>query len=230
MTFRLDDIVPWGRSFDEYVAMFALDDDDLSKTILGCGDGPAAFNAGMARRGAAMISVDPVYAFSADQIRSRISATYPTVVEQIRENMDTFVWDTCQSPEEIGRLRLQAMQEFLDDFPVGLRDGRYQTAELPTMPFADGEFELALCSHLLFLYADRLSVQFHLDSLRELARVSAEVRVFPLLDLDASPSAHLGPVTAVLRADGYRVRVERVPYELQKGGNEMLRVEQRADT
>jgi hypothetical protein len=45
MPFTLDQIVPWGRSFDEYVRMFSLTPDDLDKNILGCGDGPASFNA-----------------------------------------------------------------------------------------------------------------------------------------------------------------------------------------
>ena len=43
--FALDQVVPWGRSFDEYRRMFALTDADLSRVILGCGDGPASFNA-----------------------------------------------------------------------------------------------------------------------------------------------------------------------------------------
>lgn len=45
MPFVLDQVVPWGRSFDEYVRMFALTDADLNRSILGCADGPAAFNA-----------------------------------------------------------------------------------------------------------------------------------------------------------------------------------------
>jgi len=33
--FTLDQVVPWGRSFDEYVRMLALSDVDLQKTMLG---------------------------------------------------------------------------------------------------------------------------------------------------------------------------------------------------
>ena len=51
MPFTLDQIVPWGRSFDEYVKMFALTEADLEKRILGCGDGPASFNAVMRTKG-----------------------------------------------------------------------------------------------------------------------------------------------------------------------------------
>jgi hypothetical protein len=42
---KLDEVIPWGRSFDEYRRMFALTGDDLAEAVPGCGDGPASFNA-----------------------------------------------------------------------------------------------------------------------------------------------------------------------------------------
>ena len=51
MAFTLDKVVPWGRSYDEYVSMFGLTGDDLSLSILGCGDGPASFNSVIHRDG-----------------------------------------------------------------------------------------------------------------------------------------------------------------------------------
>ena len=51
MGFNLNKVVPWGRSFDEYCAMFALDTLDLQKTIVGVGDGPASFNAELSEKG-----------------------------------------------------------------------------------------------------------------------------------------------------------------------------------
>ena len=97
-------------------------------------------------------------------------------------------------------------------------------AGLPALPFDDGAFDLALCSHFLFLYSQQLDEAFHLASMRELCRVAREVRVFPLLALGAQPSPHVGPVTEALEANGFEARVERVPYEFQRGGNQMLRV------
>ena len=41
MTIRLSEVIPWGRSFEEYRRMFALTDENLAERILGCGDGPA---------------------------------------------------------------------------------------------------------------------------------------------------------------------------------------------
>ena len=224
MRVELEDIVPWGRSFDEYLCMFALREADLAKRILGCADGPAAFNAGMAARGATVVSVDPLYRFSVGQIRERITKTRAVILEQVRRNLAGFVWDRFESPEHLGRVRMAAMEEFLSDFPAGCSEGRYREARLPCLPFSENSFELALCSHFLFLYGDRLDVGFHLEAIFELLRVSEEVRVFPLLDLAGARSAHLAPVMDTLRSEGFGIGVERVPYELQRGGNEMLRI------
>lgn len=222
--FTLEEVVPWGRSFDEYRRMFALSDADLSGRILGCGDGPASFNAEATSRGATVVSFDPLYHFGAVEVQQRIGATYETVLEQTRRNAHEFVWDTIASVEELGRIRMAAMQAFLDDYPQGLAQGRYVDAALPALPFADRSFQLALCSHLLFLYSTQLDQAFHAAAAVELCRVAAEVRIFPLLALGGGPSPHVEPVAAALRARGCAVSIEAVPYEFQRGGNQMLRV------
>ena len=224
MGFTLEDVVPWGRSYDEYVAMFALSDADLRKRIVGCGDGPAAFNAVLTRQGGDVLSVDPLYRFSAEDVRSRISQCYAAVMEQTRRNMHEFVWTSIASVDELGRMRMAAMEEFLSDYQQGVRQGRYVEGELPRLPFADREFDLAVCSHLLFLYSEQLDEDFHLAAIRELCRVASEVRVFPLLELGARTSRHLQAVTARLTAEGYAVVNVPVPYEFQRGGNQMMRI------
>lgn len=87
MGFTLEDIVPWGRSFDEYVAMFALSGEDLGKKIVGCGDGSAAFNAELARRGGRVLSIDPVYRFTAGEMLRLVSP------QGLRENSVGFPTD-----------------------------------------------------------------------------------------------------------------------------------------
>ncbi|MDD5597648.1 MAG: hypothetical protein PHV82_06870 [Victivallaceae bacterium] len=222
MGFTLEKVVPWGRSFAEYVAMFALTESDLRKSILGCGDGPAAFNAELTKRGGRVVSVDPVYRFSADEIRSRIAATYDKVIEQTVINRNEFVWKNIKSVEELARVRMAAMESFLEDFPKGV--SRYIAAELPSLPFKDREFELALCSHFLFLYSEQFSAEFHVRAVEELCRVADEVRIFPLLELGARKSRHFDRVVAELRQAGYRCVIEEVNYEFQKGGKQMLKV------
>ena len=51
---------------------------------------------------------------------------------------------------------------------------------MPDLPFDDGAFDLALSSHLLFLYSEQFDLGFHVRALEEMLRVAAEVRVFPL--------------------------------------------------
>nr|EES53254.1 MAG: conserved hypothetical protein [Leptospirillum ferrodiazotrophum] len=224
MSFSLNEVVPWGRSFEEYVLMFSLSREDLAQDILGCADGPASFNTRLTKRGGRIVSVDPIYQFSRDEIERRIQETYGTVLEQTRKNAHEFVWKSIGSVEEMGRVRMEAMDDFLSDYPEGLHSGRYVAESLPALSFFDRQFSLALCSHFLFLYSEHLSLNFHVQSLVELCRVADTVRVFPLLELGAKPSRHLDSVLKILEEKGHSISIVTVDYEFQKGGNRMLEV------
>jgi hypothetical protein len=108
--FTLDKVVPWGRSFDEYRRMFALTPEDLDRRILGCSDGPASFNAEATQRGHRIVSCDPIYRFTREQLETRFAATYDEVLEQTRLNAHEFVWDGhIRSVEELGQMRMAAI-------------------------------------------------------------------------------------------------------------------------
>lgn len=226
--FTLDQVVPWGRSFGEYCRMFDLTDDELKSSIVGCGDGPAAFNAGVTRLGGRAVSCDPLYRFTADEIRDRIQETCIEVLRQTRSNADQFVWDLqtsgISSVEQLLDVRMQAMTEFLADFDDGKAAGRYVDASLPALPFQDGEFEFALSSHFLFLYSAHFDKAFHLAAVREMCRVAREVRIFPLIALDGRPSLFVNACVAEAREGGLDARIVRVPYEFQRGARQMLRI------
>jgi hypothetical protein len=114
---KLSKVVPWGRSLNEYSEMFLLSENDLNGKILGCGDGPACFNAQVSRNGGNVISADP--------IRSRIDEVYPQIMEQMSKNKDDYVWKSIRSVEELGKVRLDAMKLFLADYEQGKKSGRY---------------------------------------------------------------------------------------------------------
>lgn len=228
MPITYDNVKPWGRLFSEYVGMFALTPQDLQGRILGCGDGPASFNAEATAMGHDVISVDPIYSLSAAQIEQRIHETWQAIVEQMRQHMDDFVWTKFSSLEEVRDVRMKAMRRFLDDFEQGKREGRYRDASLPDLPFEDKQFDLALCSNFLFLYSDHLSTAFHSAAVQEMGRVAHEVRVFPLQGLDNRESAHLLPVIEAMQAAGWRAERVRVDYEFHRGSDHMLRVWRRA--
>jgi hypothetical protein len=208
--------------------MFSLTGAEMAGRILGCGDGPASFNAEATRRGNKVVSCDPIYTFSKADIEARIAAIYKQVIDQTRQNQHEFVWEAITSVEELGQVRIAAMQAFLDDYPAGLVEKRYLNSELPTLPFPDTSFDLALCSHLLFLYSQQLDEEFHHLSLLELCRVAKEVRVFPLLALGGAISPHLEGSVEKLRSAGHQVTIQRVSYEFQRGACEMLKI-QRTD-
>ncbi len=224
---QLQDIVPWGRSFEEYRDMFLLTDADLQKSILGCGDGPAAFNAELTKAGGKVVSVDPVYRFNVAEIRSRVRAVYREIMAEVAKRPGDYVWESIRDIEHLGRVRMEAMERFFNDFEKGKRSGRYIDASLPKLPFDDNAFDLALCSHYLFLYSEHVDLEEHLLSMKELCRVSNEVRVYPLVTLEGKRSRHLDPVVSELRNDGLDVSFHKAKYRFQKGADEVLVVRER---
>jgi ubiquinone/menaquinone biosynthesis C-methylase UbiE len=119
---------------------------------------------------------------------------------------------------------MTAMNEFLADYESATDRTRYVAAALPDLPFPDDSFDLALCSHFLFLYSTDLSLDFHRRSILDLFRVAAELRIFPLLDMDGRPSPHVQPLLRDLPRHSLQATIEPVEYEFQRGGNEMLRI------
>lgn len=225
--FNLVEARPWGRDLTDYQAFFRLADVPRGARILDCAAGPASFAAVMNARGCDVTAADPLYAHRAAAIARRIDETAPLMLEGLHAAGDRFLWCDGETPESHCALRRAAMARFLADYADPACRGRYLAAALPRLPFRDGTFDLALCSHFLFLYSVQLDLAFHLAAVTELLRVAREVRLFPLLDLDGRPSAHLPAVLRTAEREGFVATVERVPYEFQKGGNEMLRVTRR---
>ncbi len=222
MAMQLKEIVPFGRSFDEYCQMFNLTTTDLAGKVIGVGDGPASFNAEATGQGYQVISVDPVYQFSGSEIQTRFDAVVDQIIDQVKNSPDDWVWSYHSSPENLRSNRVAALQTFLQDYEIGKATGRYVIGKLPQLPFPAQQFSLALCSHLLLLYSQQLDAEFHLRSIQEMLRVATEVRIFPLLTLMRERSPHLEQITNFFKDQGYAVSVQTVAYELQKGGNQML--------
>jgi len=223
--FKLDNVVPWGRSLQDYIQMFNLSQPDLQKSIIDCAGGPASFNAEQYQAGKTVISCDPIYQFTTEQIRDRIDQTYPLIIKGLETNYHKFVWQDIKSPEDLGNIRMSAMNKFLADFDTGLQQKRYRKELLPNLNFADHQFDIALCSHLLFSYSEQFSLDFHLQSIIEMCRVAKDVRIFPLLEnFTGETSPFVEPVLDSLRDRNYEVKIEQVKYEFQINGNQILRI------
>lgn len=223
MGLPLAEIVPWGRNQDEYERMFALTAEDHHRRILDAGGGPASFNATWP---GAVISLDPVYAYSADQIQQRIESTFEVVVGGLKTNSGGYLWEAIRSPDDLGQIRMAAMQVFLAHYRAQ-RVGRYVAGLLPFVPFAADTFDLALCSHLLFTYSSILNYAAHEAAVLALLYAAPEVRIFPLIDTSGSESPHLTPLREALHAMGHHSEVVPVDYHFQRGANAMLRIVRR---
>ena len=211
------------RSSDEYRAMFALTDADLRGRVLDCPGGGASFTAVARARGTEAIAVDPVYATPPRELVARLDGELARGSAWVTANAERYVWDHYGDPAAHARLRAGSAATFARD--LSDRPGRYVAAALPHLPFADGAFDLALSSHLLFTYADRLDAAFHVAALRELARVATEVRVHPLVDQAGRVLPELlAHVQTELADGGVQARAQDVPYEFQRGARSMLRI------
>ena len=224
MAVKLDTVVPFGRSFDEYVKMFSLTETELQQPILSVADGPASFNAEGTRLGYRIKSVDPLYCFNAAQIKQRFDAVVDDIIYQVENSLDDWVWSYHHSPDGLRKNRETAIKLFCQDFEQGKTAGRYEVGELPQLNYPDAIYHLGLCSHFLFLYSEQFDQTFHLDAMCEMLRVCREVRIFPLLNLDLNPSPHLDFVMTALTSMGYQCDVQSVVYEFQRNGNKMLKI------
>ena len=227
---QLDTVVPFGRSLDEYRQMFALSEDDLARNIIGVGDGPASFNAEMHALGKRVVSIDPIFRFSADDIEWRFYAAVEAIIEQVTATPDDWVWTYHRSPEHLRQHRINVLARFITDYEAGKKTGRYLVGELPHLDVPDNQFDVALCSHFLFLYSDHFSYEFHRPAILDMLRVASEVRVFPVMTLGLQPSPYVGPLIKELQALGYMAQIHTVQYQLQRGGNQLLSVKRRADS
>ena len=227
MVVKLEKVVPFGRSLDEYTKMFDLSSEDLQKRILGVGDGPASFNAEGTAKGYKIISIDPIYQFSGAEIKHRFDAVVDNIIDQIIATPNNWVWNYHKNPQELKASRIKALEGFIQDYSQGKQEGRYLAQELPKLDFSDRSYDLALCSHFLFLYSEQCDYDFHLAAIKEMLRISKEVRIFPLLTLMQEVSPYLDDAIAHFNSLGYSTSMVKVPYELQPGANKMLVIRSR---
>ncbi|MFC4603216.1 methyltransferase domain-containing protein [Rhodococcus kronopolitis] len=209
------------RSFEEYVAMFALGTADLSGTVLDCPAGASSFTAGAHRVGTRATACDIAYG----NPRAVLDSLRPEVERgnrYIAAHPDGYSDRFFGGPAEHLAHRLAAAELFTHDFLA--RPESYVHAALPELPFDDRSFDLVLSSHLLFSYADRLDVETHLVYLTELLRVARDqIRIFPLVPTGSSARyPQLGELRELLGARGVDTTVTEVDYEFQRGGTEML--------
>ena len=199
------------RSAAEYRAMF-----DLSPggSVLDCCAGGSSFCAETSD----VIAVDPAYAMGYASLSRLVRVGLADGDRIIAANVERFEWSWHGDIAACAAIRTTAAELFLADLRA--RPSRYVAAALPCLPFASDSFDVTLCSHLLFTWANQLDEPWYLRALRELVRVARfEVRVFPLV-LQGSGAAV--PFLDRLRASLPPSELRDVPYRFQRGAHQML--------
>lgn len=218
------DILVSSRSFSEYMAFFDLNQGDLPPRILDCSAGASSFVAEAHAVGVDAFACDPVYGLDSNALLARLNSGLPRGNAMVDANAERFNFDWYGTAEHRSEMRQRALAVFRQHRTS--HPERYVAAALPQLPFADGSFNLALCSHLLFTWATHLDEAWHLAAVVELCRVAAEVRLFPLVLQGAGQPVEFLPRlrTQLHEEFGISSEVAVVPYEFQVGANQMLKL------
>jgi hypothetical protein len=214
----------FGRTLDEYCRFFALEPYKLrGRAVLDVAAGPSSFTAEAVARGIDAVAVDPQYDRPHEELSQQVRQDYPRMFAQMRAKPRLFRLKTFPSFAAAETDRRTAAQRFLADYEANNRHGRYIRAALPLLPFLDGAFDLVLCAHLLFIYAQRFDFEWHVDACAELARVSSgDVRIHPVCGADGRSYAELERLRSELGIRGIQSEVVPVNYEFFAGSTSML--------
>jgi hypothetical protein len=219
----IDGVTALGFGLQEYIKMFDLTENELNMNILDCRAGASCFAAQMHEQSKVAIACDPLYHSDLDEIKRLVNAAKDAIQNSFATNAQAF----SILPEKAKEFVQQAetgIEVFFNDFSAGQKTKRYTHDSLPNLSFQDEQFQLALVCHYLFTFSDQMSVEDHLAAIKELVRVSNEVRIFPLVTYDGQLSPYVGEVVAMLQNLSYGVEIRGVDYALQNQGNAMLRV------
>ena len=213
----------WGLSYKNIIDMFALDAYDLNKSIIDVMGAPSSFNPITYEKRQRVITCGDVYGITKDKLEAKMSEALQQTINTIEAYRQHFT-SVMSTPTAYAAQLQHNLTIFMQDYEQALHQGRYSCETLPSLNFERCQFDLAICRHFLFVRESDFDVDFHLTSIEEMCRVASEVRIFPLLNTSGNVSTHLPLVMQQLQQRGYDVEVRKVNYELQKGGNAMLRV------
>jgi SAM-dependent methyltransferase len=214
-----------GRSWQEYLKMFSLEgmikDRSLCEMkILDCAAGASTLTAHLADKGVNIRAVDFLYDLEPAEIGEKCHEHLKLLVNNISKIENAFDWTFFTSLDGLRDHRTETCKHFTRDYQNNRE--RYIPADITALPFNDNEFDLVICSHLLFIYDYRLDYDFHLNSVNEMLRVSKkELRIYPLVKHHQQKSLFVEDIFRDLEDEVY-VDLVKVDYQFRKGANEML--------
>ncbi len=213
------------RSFEEYVKMFALNQEALSRgPILDVAAGASSFVAEANARGLHAVAADPMYELDPDDIVRSGLREIDVSTGKLAGLQEHFDWTYYGNIASHRMIREASLRRFADDYREA-GQSRYIAARLPELPMPDDSFELVLCSHFLFLYGDQFDYDFHRRAVEELLRVCREggqVLIYPIRTLKFARYAHLSELLDACAAAGGSARFAATELPFIPGSTEIL--------
>lgn len=225
------------RSYKVYERIFKLGESLLERLkkasgknrkpmVLDLAGGCSNFVKEMKEREIGVVIADPVFFWNKEEIKDEIlKRNFSEIVTRLKNQEKEYV----KRPRDIISPKIKqifsSLKESVKDCFLELNKfeqnldasavlGGYVGAELPKLPFRDGQFELVLVGHYMF---SRECQNYNrcLDAIKECLRVGKEVRIFPIeneFTLEESP--FLALIREELHKLGYRTKIYEADYEL----------------
>jgi len=217
-----------GRTFDEYIKMFGLGEDDLSaQTILDCPGGACSFTAEANAKGFSVTAIDCEYGKNSAEFDDICQKELDKISVGFSGAEELFDWSLYGDLAGLLEYRKSAVKAFLLDYKR--HPHHYRHGVLPKLNVEDNQFDIVLSGHFLFLYADRLDLDFHVNAILELVRMARkEVRIYPLIGLDGSPYSQMHALIKKIAEAGYFPEKVDTTYQFLKGSHQFLKVRKKS--
>ncbi len=225
-SFVVSHVVFYGRSLHEYYALYELTDADMAgKKILDCAAGTASFTAEATAKGYDVIACDPMYGQDADVLRRTAMDDIEHVMKRLKATKDDFNWDFYGDIEGRRNSAKKGFFRFIEDYTTTNDDNRYINAALPKLPFADNSFDIVLCGHFLFLYADRFPPGFTETAIDELIRICrGDLFIYPLHKMGEDAQGDKHGIVERLTGMGINATVRQAGLQFRKGADSYLAI------
>ncbi|MCP4482279.1 MAG: SAM-dependent methyltransferase [bacterium] len=211
-----------GRTFTEYCEIFKLSKNLLNNnSFLDCPSGASSFTAESNKNNIVATACDCEYSKPFFEIEKKCQNEFKKIKPALSNAEKIFDWTFYQNIENVLTYRKKAYQGYLLDY--NKYPDRYIKGILPHLNFQNEQFDIVLSGHFLFLYADRLSLPFHLMTILELLRVAKkEIRIYPLIGLDGKKYKDINKLLNKIKILGFFPLIKKTNFQFLKNSNELL--------
>jgi hypothetical protein len=211
----------WIYNLADYRQIFGFIDTELPKKVLDYPAGISSVNAELYAQGKRIVSCDPAYHFSTQQMQQHAQQILQHNIQHLQQHQN--ILSNNQAIDEIIQRWRHSTEVFLADYATGKQQGRYRIIELPPAPEPDGAFELLFCTDLLFNSSVR-ALYSPQNLINALIGLATDVRIFPLSDEKNVIAGELGPILLAFQQQNFGVEIRAVNSSQRRDANAMLRI------